>query len=82
MQREVLESLLGCSISHFSKLKADNITVWLPEHPALVGQFRKMGFLARETPHDLIVRSHGKRENDYLADISRWFFTMGDSDNY
>jgi predicted N-acetyltransferase YhbS len=79
---EVACSLIQRAVSHFHAQKADNITVWLPERAPIFDFFKRNGFLERETPHDLIVRSHGKWANDYLADATHWFLTMGDSDNY
>jgi hypothetical protein len=53
------------------------------EHWPIFHALRKRGFSQRGTTHDLIVRSYvADPGNEYLADKSRWYMTMGDSDYF
>jgi hypothetical protein len=80
--KETCNALFAYAIDHFRREGADSINTWLPEHTMAFGLAKRVGFVVRKTSHNLIVRSHGRWDNELLTDRSRWFLTMGDSDNY
>jgi len=83
-QKELLDLLIARAINYFIDQQVDAVTCWMLEQWPAFHALKERGFLPRQTPHDLIVRSYfpEKVGNDYLADPSRWYVTMGDSDYY
>ncbi len=83
-ERELMELLLTRAINYFVDQEVDVITCWMLERWPAFHALKEKGFVPRQTPHDLIVRSYcpDKITNEYLADGSRWYVTMGDSDYY
>ena len=83
-QQEVLDLLMARALNYFVEEQVDAVTCWMFDRWPAFNTLKERGFVPRETPHDLIVRSYfpKKVQNDYLADASRWYITMGDSDYY
>lgn len=77
---DLIRFLIGQAVLELYSERADIVSMWLFEHTTAFGLSRQMGFALKETPHDLIVRSHGDYDSEYLADRSKWFLTIGDSD--
>lgn len=79
----IIDLLLTKALDYFLDQKVDVITCWMLEHWPIFHALRKRGFVKRETPHDLMVRSYvADFPNEYLTDESKWYMTMGDSDYY
>ena len=80
---QITNLLLTEAINYFIDEKVDVITCWMLEQWPAFDSLKKKGFKRRETNHDLMVRSYttglGK---EYVADSSRWYMTMGDSDYF
>ena len=83
-QKEVLGLLITRALNYFVENEVDAVTCWMLEGWPAFHALQERGFVPRETPHDLIVRSYfpEKVHNEYLAESSRWYITMGDSDYY
>jgi hypothetical protein len=82
-QKAVTNLLLTQAIGYFFDQGADVINCWILEKSPAFTALEKRGFVKRETPHDLIVRSHTYGlSNEYFADDSKWYITMGDSDYF
>ena len=75
--------LLTYAINYFIEQGVDVITCWMLKQWPVFNVLKQRGFVPRETPYDLMVRSYEKKlPHDYLADPSRWYLTMGDSDYF
>ncbi len=83
-QKELVDLLVAEAINYFIDQDVDVITCWMLEGWPAFHVLKEKGFVPRQTSHDLIVRSYfsDKISNEYLADSSRWYVTMGDSDYY
>lgn len=82
-REDIAEILLTRAIQYFVDKDADVITCWMLEQWPIIEALRKRGFVKRETPHDLVIRSFATDiPNEYLTDKSKWYLTMGDSDYY
>jgi hypothetical protein len=85
-RKGVVESLFSAAIDFFIKEKTDTVNLWLPGHVPIVPYIEKLGFVRRDTEHNLIVRwtSHmaEHEHSDYIYNPRNWYFTMGDSDYY
>lgn len=80
--RETMSSLFAQAITHLYGERVDSVTAWIPERTSAFHLAQRLGFVRRRTPHHLIVRGEGHLDNKYLAERSRWYIAMGDSDNY
>lgn len=70
-------------MEHFYARGCNIAVTWLLESSWLRPILERAGFVARQTPHDLIVRAElGEYAQGYLTDPSNWHFTMGDSDYF
>jgi hypothetical protein len=82
-EEQIMDLLLAEAINYFIDQKVDVIVCWVLEHWPIFEALRKRGFIQRETPHDLMVRSYVPHlSNEYLADRAKWYISMGDSDYY
>ena len=80
---EVLDLLMAKAIDHFRRLKALNVSFWLPEGHPLSKSLKKWTFVPRDTHHKLIIRIFDAKrldEADRFLKCDNWYFTMGDSD--
>ena len=82
-REDIADVLITRGINYFIDECVDVITCWMLEQWPIIESLRKRGFVKRETPHDLGVRSFTDEfPNEYFADKSKWYLTMGDSDHY
>ena len=82
-RRDIADLLLTHSINYFIDHRVDVITCWMLEHWTVFEALKQRNFVPRETPYDLMIRSYTEAlKNEYLADASRWYLTMGDSDYF
>jgi len=82
-QEKITNLLLTKAINYFLEQGVDVITCWMLEHSPIFEVLKKKGFIKRETPHDLIIRSSMPNfPNEYFSDKSKWCVTMGDSDYF
>lgn len=82
-REDIAEVLITQGINYFIDECVDVITCWMLEQWPIIESLRKRGFVKRETPHDLVIRSFATDiPNEYLTDKSKWYLTMGDSDYY
>ncbi len=82
-QAGVVDLLLTQAINYFIDQTVDVIMCWMLEHCPVFSGLEKRGFVPRKTDHHLMVHSYvAESTNEYLADKSRWYVTMGDSDYF
>lgn len=83
-RKDLADCLVVKALNYFVDKQVDAVTCWILEHWPISHVLRGRGFVERQTPHDLIVRSYfpEKIANDQVADDSKWYITMGDSDYY
>lgn len=81
-QEKIIKALLAKAIGHFRQEGADAVACWVLKHMELCKTLHSLGFVERETPHDLIVRTADPNNytNDYLREATRWYIMRGDSD--
>lgn len=79
----IIDVLLTAAINYFIDQGVDVVACWMLEHTPILQALKKRGFVKRETPHDLIVRSFTDDfPNEYFQDSLKWYVTMGDSDYF
>ena len=82
-REDIIGLLLTRAINYFLDRRVDVISCWMLEHWPVFDALRKRGFVWRETPHALMVRSYSSvLGNAYLSAKDRWYTTMGDSDYF
>lgn len=83
-QKTALDLLIAKAVNYFVEQEVDAVTCWILDQWPAFDALKARGFVPRETPHDLIVRSYFPEDvqQDYLREPSRWYVTMGDSDYY
>jgi len=82
-QKRIIDLLLTKAINYFLEQEVDVITCWMFEHWPIFQALKKRGFIKRESPHHLIVRSFmDDFSNEYFQDKSKWYVTMSDSDYF
>jgi hypothetical protein len=80
---KVADLLLTGAMNYFLEENVDVVTSWMLEHWPIYQALKKRGFVSRNTPHDLIVRSlSSEAPREYFLDQYKWYLTMGDSDYY
>lgn len=83
-REQVLESLIQVAQSNLVKNGVDVISCWAQPRMPIYDFLARLGFVARKTPHNLIVRI----ENldfpgvNKALDISNWYITSGDKDHF
>jgi len=79
----VMDTLFSTAIKHLIDEDVDVITCWLIGSEEIHAALKKKRFIKRKTNHDLMIRTYSdKFSNEFLADESRWYMTMGDSDYF
>ncbi|MBC2696163.1 MAG: GNAT family N-acetyltransferase [Desulfobacteraceae bacterium] len=82
-RKDIADVLIARGINYFIEECIDVITCWMLEQWPIIESLIKRGFVKRETHHDFVVRSYTDEfPNEYFADKSKWYLTMGDSDYY
>lgn len=80
---QAMEMLIRKAICYFLDKQADIISCWMLDQWPAFEILKKFGFILRNTENALIVRSwKNDLDNQYLADRSKWYLTMGDSDYF
>ncbi|MDY6970923.1 MAG: hypothetical protein SV775_01200 [Thermodesulfobacteriota bacterium] len=78
------DSLLRGAFSYFVRHDVDVISCWCFPHMEVARHLSRYHFQLRQTPHDLIVRSHRSElgPDSPIFDAKNWYMMRGDSDHY